>query len=183
MKGTGMVTSRMAADLSAAALRGIGLLALVGLWAAALGFVLPPSAAPIPSVQAQTHTPPRGSPERAAILDAVRDPVQRRIGKPVIFVVRTLRVMGEAGVVWAFVAAEPRNPDGSRVDYTGTPFEDAVRAEVFGGLVHALLRRDAGAQGGRWRLVTQAIGASDVPYVHWWRRFGAPRAVLPYSED
>ncbi len=124
---------------------------------------------------AQVMTPPRGSAERAAIMDAMRAPVQRRIGKPVIFVVKKLRVLGP----WAFLEAEPRNPDGSAIDYTGTPFESAVRAEAFGGLVHGLLK----LEGGRWRVVAQAIGASDVPYVHWWRRYGAPRALLPYSED
>ena len=108
-------------------------------------------------------------------MDAMRGPVEKRIGKQVIFVVKKLRVLGP----WAFLEAEPRNPNGSAIDYTGTPFESVVRAEAFGGLVHGLLRQE----NGRWRVVTQAIGASDVPYVHWWRVFDAPRALLPYSED
>jgi len=140
---------------------------------AALAFPLVLLAA-APAV-AQVSTPPRGSAERAMIMDAMRKPVQRRIGKPVIFVVKTLRVLGS----WAFLEAEPRNRNGSAINYTGTPFESAVRADAFGGLVHGLLRR----RNGRWHVVTYIIGATDVPYVGWWRKYGAPRAVFPYSED
>ncbi len=142
--------------------------------ALALGLVMLAAGAAVSPAAAQVTTPPRGSAERAAIMDTARDPVKRRIGKPVIFVVKKLRVLGD----WAFLEAEPRNSDGSRVDYKGTPFEEDERAGAFGGLVHALLRK----VDGRWHVATLVIGASDVPYVDWWRRFGAPRAVLPYSQ-
>jgi hypothetical protein len=140
---------------------------------AALVFTLMALAA-VPAA-AQVNTPSRGSATRAMIMDAMRKPVQRRIGKAVIFVVKKLRVLGP----WAFLEAEPRNRDGSVIDYTGTRFESAVRADAFGGLVHGLLRR----VNGRWGVVTLVVGASDVPYVHWWRTYGAPRALFPYSED
>ena len=126
------------------------------------------------SASAQVTTLPRGSADRAGVMDVLRATVRQRIGKPVIFVVKKLRVVGP----WVFVEAVPRNPDGSRIDYRGTPYEEAVRDGAFEDMVQGLLRKG----GGRFRLVTYAYGATDVAYVDWWRRYGAPRAVLPHSQ-
>src|SRR5687768_2333569 len=73
--------------------------------------------------QQRSHTPPRGSPERQALMDALREPVQRELGTPVIFQVRELRVLGD----WAFADVSPRNPDGTPLDYSDTPMEEAWR--------------------------------------------------------
>lgn len=50
------------------------------------------------------HTPKTGSTERKAILDALRKPVQKRVGQKVIFVVNHLRVKDG----WAFFAGSAR---------------------------------------------------------------------------
>jgi len=36
--------------------------------------------------------------------------------------------------------------------------------------------------GGKWKIVTKAIGCTDVCYVDWWRRYKAPKAIFPYTE-
>jgi hypothetical protein len=123
--------------------------------------------------QDRPFTPRRGTAMRAAIMDALRAPVQRRIGRRVIFKVSKLRVYRG----WAFIEAEPRAPSGAAMNWRGTRYEEAWRSGAFGGLVHGLLRYQ-----GRWRVVTMVIGASDVPYVGWWRQYGAPRTIFPYTE-
>lgn len=96
-----------------------------------------------------------GSPERRAILDALRPPIQQRLGGPVEFVVRTVRVQDG----WALVIALPRRPGGAEID--GRRYYDAEEWDVMDGLtVNGVLRYS----GGRWRLVDHAIGPSDVWY-------------------
>ena len=56
------------------------------------------------------HTPPQGSAERKAILDAMRAERARFDTLPVVFVVRHLKVRGG----WAWLEADPQSPDGSR---------------------------------------------------------------------
>ncbi|MGE0179488.1 MAG: hypothetical protein AB7O91_06685 [Sphingomonas sp.] len=98
---------------------------------------------------------PAGSPQRRAILDAVRPPIERALGGPVEFVVRTLRV--QAG--WALVIADPQRPGGGRID--PRRYFSADDLEGMDGLtVNAIVR----LSGGRWRLVDHAIGPSDVWY-------------------
>ncbi len=70
--------------------------------------------APLPAVWAAeqpgsaVHTPPPGSPERQAILDALRFMMHELHGMELIFVVRHLKVKGN----WAWLEVEPRSPDG-----------------------------------------------------------------------
>jgi hypothetical protein len=73
-------------------------------------------------------TPPPGSQERRAILDALRGELTDLVGPDLVFVVEHLKVY--AG--WAWIHAFPQSRDG------GNQYED----------VSALLRK----QGGRWRL-------------------------------
>ncbi len=57
---------------------------------------------------ATAYTPPPGSAERKAILDALRGMLRRLEINDVVFVVRLLRVSKG----WAWVEAQPRSPDG-----------------------------------------------------------------------
>ena len=122
---------------------------------------------PAPVVQSDSlHTPVAGSAERKAILDAMRAEMRRFDPKPVVFVVRHLKV--QRG--WAWLEADPRSPDG-RSRYEGEA---------------ALLQRRAG----RWRVVERmpAFGEregteaeEDCAYFRQLRgRFpGAPAAIFP----
>lgn len=120
--------------------------------------------------QARPYTPRPGTAERSAIANGLRVPVQRELEQPVIFVFNTLKV--EYG--WAFANAEPRKPNGGELTYWGRDQRAAGNEASWGGTVQALLRK----RNGRWQVVTYVIGASDVEWFDWDKRFGAPTAIL-----
>jgi hypothetical protein len=124
---------------------------------AAVGFTLS-----IPSsASAQSGRPAVGA-ERRAILDALRGPVQRRLGPNVEFVVHETRVVGG----WAYVLATPQRRGGRPIDPRILPGYD--RDSGFD--VTAILR----SNGRRWRVVRHEIGAGDV----WYCGMG-PRGLTP----
>lgn len=124
------------------------------------------------AIAQQVYTPEKGSPERAAILNALRIPVEKKLKQRIVFVTDNFRVQGN----WAFVSGEPRTPTGGKPNLKGTVFdghEDAFDDNFFG-----LLKKT----GGKWRVVTHALGCTDVCYADWWRRYKAPKAIFPYTE-
>ncbi len=116
------------------------------------------------------ETPAQGTPERAAIMDGLREPVAAVLRQPVIFVVDTLRV----GDGWAFLVGTPRAEDGGPVDYRGTKYGDAIEAGAFDDAIAALLRNNEG----RWTVVDYSIGHTDVVWDTWDTEYGAPRALF-----
>jgi len=122
------------------------------------------------SVRIGPYTPERGSPERKAIVDALRIPVKRQLKQDLIFKIDHLKV--ERG--WAFLLGVPQRPDGSTIDYTGTVYHEAVDAGAFDDGIVALLRNVSG----KWRVVQYVIGATDVPYVDWDTKYRAPRGIF-----
>src|SRR6266851_10235140 len=125
-----------------------------------------------PSIIAQTraYSPDKGSAERKAIVDALRVPVQKKLKQEVIFKIDHLKVQSN----WAFLLGVPRRPDGSEIDYRDTPYADAYNAGAFDNSVMALLHK----VGGQWRVVQYVIGATDVAYLGWDRKFSAPAAIF-----
>lgn len=119
------------------------------------------------------ETPEPGSPERKAILECIRVPVQKEIGIPVVFRVSHLKV--EEG--WAFLKGQPRTKDDKVIDYSGTGL--AEEAEVADELLVAILRKTDG----KWRVVEHAIFTTDL----WWHgiheRLGAPKAIFDYANE
>jgi len=122
----------------------------------------------------QVRTPDKGSPERKAILDALRTPVERDLKQKVVFVADTFNVFGN----WAFVSGTPQRPDGKRPDYSITKYADAVESGAFDNNLFALLRKT----GNKWKVTVYAIGCTDVCYLDWRRRYKAPKAVFPHTE-
>lgn len=120
--------------------------------------------------QSGITTPKAGSAERKAIMDALRVPVQKFLKQKVIFVVNRLNL--QRG--WAFVIAVPEQPNGKPIDFSHTIYADAVRAGAFDGQAIGLLKK----HGRQWRVVTYNIGATDVVYEDWDRKYGAPRAIM-----
>jgi len=115
------------------------------------------------------HEPAKGSAERAAVLDALRPAVESEMRGPVEFVVSVLRTTPK----WAFVQVDPQHPGGKAIDIEDTSF--AGEGDMMDGLtVFALLR----FQSGRWNLVEHVVGPTDVTYIGWAERFGAPPTVL-----
>ena len=117
------------------------------------------------------HTPPRNDPERQAILDALRVPVEKVLKSKVVFKVDHLKAQGG----WAFLRGVPRRPDGKEIDYRPTIYWDSIQNGVFDDWVCALLRRE---DAGGWKVVQDAIGATDVVYEGWDKEYGAPPEIF-----
>lgn len=120
------------------------------------------------------YTPQNGSKERKAILDVLRVPVEKQLKQTIVFAADTFNVSGG----WAFIGGQPQTRDGGPPSYRGTKYQQAVDADMFDNNIFALLKRTAG----KWKVVTFAIGCTDVCYLDWSRRYRAPKAVFPYTE-
>ena len=98
--------------------------------------------------------PPPGSDLRNSLLNAMRHPIENRLGPSIEFKVTLIRVQGD----WAFVIADPQRKGGKPIDGW------RIFGEDFGNMdglrVEAVLRR----QGRRWIVVDHGIGATDVWY-------------------
>jgi len=120
------------------------------------------------------YSPEKGSPERKAILDALRIPVERELKQKIVFVADHFKVQG----TWAFVSGTPQNATGGEPDYSRTPYADQVESGAFDHNFFALMRKTAG----KWKVTNYALGCTDVCYLDWWRKFRAPKAIFPYTE-
>lgn len=118
--------------------------------------------------------PAKGSAERAAILDTSRPVVEGKLKQKIVFVINSINVQGS----WVFVDGRLQTPDGKVPNWKNTPYAQSAKYGAQSDGISALLKRS----GGRWRIVTHAIGCTDVCYVDWWKRFRAPKAIFPYTE-
>src|SRR5580765_8011043 len=125
------------------------------------------------SAQEVTH-PEKGSAERTALLDTLRPTVEKELKQSIVFVINQINVQG----TWAFVDGRLRTSDGKMPSWKGTPYAQSAKYGAQSDGISALLKRS----GGGWRVVTKAIGCTDVCYADWWRRFKAPKAIFPYNE-
>jgi hypothetical protein len=118
----------------------------------------------------QPYTPRSGAKERQAIVDALREPVQRELKGKVVFKIDHLGVQGD----WAFLRGVPRQRGGGAMSYRGTVYQEAIDAGAFDDGIVALLRK----RRGKWQVVKYVIGATDVPYVEWDKEYRAPSAIF-----
>jgi hypothetical protein len=116
------------------------------------------------------HTPEQGSSERQQLLDTARAPVQQKLGRDVRFAVEQIR----AGEGWGFVYARMQNQDGTVIDYAGTPLADAAKQGYVSPDYVALLQR----VDGHWELRAEAIGPTDMVWLAWPGKYGAPHALF-----
>jgi hypothetical protein len=116
-------------------------------------------------------TPKAGSAERAAVLDAARGPVEKDLGQPILFEVKTLRVTP----MWAFLHGKPKRTDGKPVDYSKSIYAHTADDGAFSGEAAVLLARE----GTGWRIVTYSIGFNDAVWETWDEEFGAPSWLWP----
>lgn len=103
--------------------------------------------------------PGRGSPDRIALMDALRPHAEWVLGAPVEFVVDDLRVAGDR----AFGAMRAQRPGGGAIDLAATPGARRGDFDVEPGdgtVLQVLYQRS----GDTWVAVHWAIGATDV----WW---------------
>lgn len=118
----------------------------------------------------QPYTPKQGDAERRAITDALRAPVEKQLKQKVVFKIDHLKVQNN----WAFLRGVPQQPGGGALDYKGTPYQTAVEEGAFDDGIVALLRK----RQGKWRVVQFVVGATDVPYVDWDKKYRAPSAIF-----
>jgi hypothetical protein len=124
------------------------------------------------AVRSEPYTPEKGSSERKEIMDALRAPVEKSMKQQVIFKIDHLKLMNG----WAFLLGAPRRPDGGALDLRGTPYWAAYENGAFGDDVMGLLHKEKG----KWRVVVFVIGATDVAYEGWDRKYRVPRAIFPH---
>ncbi len=124
-----------------------------------------------PAPEATLHSPASGTRECKAILDALRVPVQQKLGQQVLFVVDGIKVQDG----FAFMGGRPVQQSGAPIDYTHTPYAAQVQAGAFDDAVYALLRWTDGT----WKVLTYNIGATDVTWLPWATEYGAPQAIFP----
>jgi hypothetical protein len=117
-----------------------------------------------------TSSPKQGSAERRAIMEALRVPVERQLKQKTVFVINHLKV--KQG--WAFLTGRPQQPDGKPINYKKTPYASALEAGAFDDGISALLHQ----KGKKWVVVQYSIGATDVPWEDWDKRFKAPSAIF-----
>ena len=117
----------------------------------------------------RAYTPPPGSPERKAIMDVLRVPVEADLRQKVVFKVQHLRIVGP----WAFARVVPIRPNGSDIDYSRTKYRDDLEEGAFDAEGEALLRND----GRGWRLLEWRFGASDTEVDIWLEKYRAPAAL------
>lgn len=116
--------------------------------------------------------------QQTAALTAALEPIAAtEIGQAVALQVQTSRVMNE----WAWVIAMPTQPDGAAIDWSTTAMASRYENGVLGdnGMIYALLRQDNGA----WTVVEYTIGPTDVAWLDWPARHGAPESLFELPQD
>lgn len=142
-----------------------------GSFAVALAAVAAPAMAG--GIASPVSTPAAGSPERTAILNAVRGIAVAELGGPVEFVVQTIRVLGE----WAFVEVRPQRPGGGPIFYVYTRYQAAWDAGALDATAIALLRDTPAG----WLVYEYSFGATDVAWLPWVGRYPVPVEVFPFD--
>ena len=120
-------------------------------------------------------TPEPGSPLRKTLMNSLRQPIMAILNQSVVFKVDWLQVKDG----WAFMRGRPFQPNGSPVDYSNTPYQEAIYAGLFDDWFCALLQQE---QKDEWKVVVYAIGATDVVYEPWPKEHGAPREIFGFKE-
>lgn len=120
--------------------------------------------------QEQVLTLKVGDAERKAILDVLREPVEKELKQEVKFKVDSLKV--QKG--WAFLRGQPQRADGKAINYKITAYKENIEAGVFDDGISALLHKE----GKEWKVITYVIGATDVPWVEWDKEYKAPSGIF-----
>jgi hypothetical protein len=116
-------------------------------------------------------TPAPGSADRKAIMDALRPAFEKHVGKPVVFVVQSLRVVSP----WALASFEPRRTATKPIDWKKTKFKEDFEQGVMDSISLALLKKS----GKKWKVVELAIGPTDYPVEDWLKHHKAPKSLIP----
>jgi hypothetical protein len=107
------------------------------------------------------------------LLDAIISPLSTELQTNVLLKVADCKVEAD----FAFVIASPTLPDGQTLDYRKTPYKEAFIKGQYAPGVFVLLKRE----GDYWKTIKMVHGSLEVPFVCWWKEFGAPKSLFPSS--
>ncbi len=129
--------------------------------------------APAPSTEGDTSTPGSSAGVSTDPLAVAAAPaISEDIGIPVTLAPTVSRTEGD----WGWLVAQPWTPDGAAIDWSQT--RHASRAENgamdSSGTVYVLLKRENGA----WRVVEHIVAPTDVAWLDWPQRHGAPESLF-----
>jgi len=119
-------------------------------------------------------TPAKDSPERTAIMNALRIPIEKELKQRVQLTIKHFK----ATDTWAFINGEPLSIKLVKPDYTGTPYQKAIDDGAFDNNYQALLKKTAG----KWKVVVYLIGCTDVCWLDWEKKHKAPKTIFPKTE-
>ncbi|HEX8901886.1 hypothetical protein [Vitreimonas sp.] len=111
--------------------------------------------------------------ERCMARSALNDAIGRALNQPVNMNLETFERSGD----FAWVVAHPRLGDGTAVDWTITPYAAQAREGALDadGVTYALLIK---RENNRWSVLEFAIGPTDVAWLDWPERHGAPPELM-----
>lgn len=143
-------------------------------WAQRYG--APPSLFPSSAGAPAAGAPAFGVAERTKVMDAFRAVVKPMLrNQDVVFVV-TRGGAYKAGGRFVFMRGQIRLRGSlAPVDYHGTEFQHAIDEGLFDDGFSALLER---TPSGEWTVDDFSIGATDVSWVDWDTRYGAPTSLF-----
>lgn len=97
--------------------------------------------------------------------------------RPISLSLQTSAINGD----WGWIVAQPWTADGTQIDWSQTPYAERARDGVLdgNGTTYALLRRE----NGQWRVVEYAVGPTDVVWLEWADRHGAPADLMQAPAD
>ena len=116
------------------------------------------------------QTPEPDSPERKAIMNTLRVPVEKELKQNVVFSILQLKVQNG----WAFLRSVPQQPEGKPVNYRNTRHQVAIENGMFDDVILALLRKKKG----EWRVVVYDIGSTDYAAADWQEKYKAPPGIF-----
>ncbi len=130
-----------------------------------IGTVLVGILSSLPASASPAHTPTPGSSERRAILDALRQPVDKEMKQTVVF--HDVFVKAQNG--WAYVSADVRDSSGHTLRYfSGSPLDFTFQG---------LLRRTKTG----WRVLDWGYGTGTDPTDNARKKYpAAPASIFPY---
>lgn len=128
-------------------------------------------AASVTAFAQRAYTPASGTEERQAIMDALREPAEKDIGRRVIFKVERLRVAGD----WAYARVSPIQPNGDEIDFSKTRYREQVEEGAFDPQGEALLRLEDDG----WTVLEWVFGGTDVASAMWPEKYRRmPKSLL-----
>ncbi|MEN1927283.1 hypothetical protein WCE55_07805 [Luteimonas sp. MJ293] len=109
-----------------------------------------------------------------ALVDLSLAQARQALGKPVELDLQAVDRSGH----WGFVRARLLDPGGAALSLADTPFAEAAAAGGVSDLAVVLLRQHEEADDSAWQVVDQTILPTDVSWLAWPQKHGAPSELL-----